>query len=105
MYPSSPPGAVLPRFLIQLIGEVRLHRRPFAGDDAVDDRITQRAVGGNLMTAQNAVLLCTQTLDAAPALMVEEMGAEFDCDTIKLLERMRQQQQLALRVESPAWHT
>src|ERR1700761_8813153 len=95
----------LPRSFIQLKREMRLHGRPFRGNDAVHDGVAQRAVGADLMVAQNAVLLGAQTLDAAPALMVEEMRAEFDRDAIELFERMRQQQQLALGVERGAQRT
>ena len=38
----------------------------------------------------------------APALVIEEMGAEFDRDAIELFERMLQQQQFALGVERAA---
>src|SRR5262249_27942764 len=88
--------------LRELIGQVRFYRRPFAGDDAVDAGIPQRAVQGALVAAQEAVKLGSQALDAAPARMIEEMGAEFDGDAIKLLESVREEQELALRVDRGA---
>ena len=56
------------------------------------------------MVAQNAVLLGAEPLDAAPALVIEEMRAEFDRDAVELLEGMGQQQQFALGVERAALH-
>src|SRR5262249_3521587 len=83
----------------QLIGQVRFYRRPFAGDDAVDAGIAQRAVLGALVAAQDAVEFGSQPLDAAPARVIEEVRAEFDGDAIEPLESMREQQELALRVD------
>src|SRR4051812_19247779 len=70
----------LPARFGQLKVQMRLHRRPFAGDDAVDAGVAQRAVGRQLVMAQDTVELGTQALDAAPALVIDEMGAEFDRD-------------------------
>src|SRR5271167_1539587 len=95
---------LLPRLLVQLVSQMRPHRRPFGSDDAVDHGVAQRAVGRDLMAAQNTVELGPQPLDAAPALVIEKMGAEFDRDAIELVEGMRQQQQFALRVERAALH-
>src|ERR1700722_16127722 len=80
-----------PWFFIELKREMRLRRRPFRGDDTEDNRVAQRAVRRDLMVAQNTILLGAQPLDAAPALVVEEMRAEFDRDAIELFERVRQQ--------------
>src|SRR6185503_5030703 len=85
--------------LRQLEIEMRLHRRPFAGDDAVDAGVAQRAVGRPLVAPQDAVELGTQPLDAAPACVVEKVRAELHPDAVEALEGMRQQQQLALRVD------
>src|SRR5882672_1311060 len=101
MFPSS-SAATLPRLLVQLIGQVRLHRRPFAGNDAVDHGVAQGAVRCNLMAAQDAVELGAEALDATPALMIEKMGAEFDRNAIEFFERMAKQQQFALGVERTA---
>src|ERR1700721_2072454 len=89
---------------VQLKREMRLRRRPFRGDDAENNRVAQRAVRRNLMVAQNTVLLGAQPLDAAPALVVEEMRATLNRDAIELFERVRQQQQFALGVERTALH-
>src|SRR4249920_2916090 len=83
----------LPRPLVQLIGQMRPHRRPFGCDDAVNHGVAQRAVGRDLMAAQDTVELGSQPLDAAPALVIEKMGAEFDRDAIELLKCMGEQQQ------------
>src|SRR5437868_288840 len=82
-------AAWLPRLFVELIIEMRLHRRPFAGDDAVNHGVAQRAVRCDLMASQNTVLLGAQAFDAAPALVIEEMRAELDRNAIELLEGMR----------------
>ena len=66
--------------------------------------VAQRAVRRDRMVAQDAVLFRAQPLDAAPALLVEEMRAEFHRDAVELLEGMRERQQFALRVERAALH-
>src|SRR5262245_44756128 len=89
---------------LQLPVEVRLHGRPFAGDDAVDAGVAQRAVSGDLVVAQNAVELGAQPLDAGSALAVEEVGAELHGDATQRLEGVAEQQELAVRVEVGALH-
>src|SRR3954469_10059240 len=84
---------------------MRLHRWPFAGDDAVNHGVAQRAVRRDLVASQNTILLGAQALDAAAALVIEEMRAELDRNAVELLERVRQQQQFALRIERAALHT
>ena len=96
--------ATLPHLVVQLIGQMRLHRRPLAGDDAVDDGVAQRAVRRDLMIAQDAVLLGAEPLDAAPARVIEKMRAEFNRDAIELFERMVEQQQFALGIDRAALH-
>src|SRR5215471_8015825 len=86
----------------QLITKMRLHRRPFGRDDAVNHGVAQGPVRRNLVTAQNTVLLGAEPLDAATALVIEEMGAEFDRNAIQLLESIRQQQQFTLGIERAA---
>src|SRR3954470_22395453 len=83
---------------------MRLHRRPLAGDNAEDHGVAQRAIRGNDVVAQNTILLGAEALDAAAALVVEEVGAELYCNAIKLLEGMRQQQQFTLRIDGAALH-
>src|SRR5258708_3978518 len=97
--PAAFPAHALSRLVIELKIEMRLHRRPFAGDNAEHHGIAQRAVRRDRVVAQNAVLLGTQTFDTAAALLIEEMRAELDRNAIELLEGMRQQQQFALRVD------
>src|SRR5215469_12592237 len=73
-------------FLIELVSQVRLHRRPFGSNDAVDHSVAQSAVRRNLMVTQNAILFRAQPFDAAPALVIEEMRAELYRDAIELFE-------------------
>ncbi len=44
-------AADLPRLFVELIIEMRLHRRPFAGDDAVNHGVAQRTVRRDLVVA------------------------------------------------------
>src|SRR4051794_2931420 len=99
------PRPPLARLVVELIFEMRLHRRPFGGGDAVHHRVAQRAVRRDLVAAQDTVLLRAQALDGAAALVIEEMRTEFDRDAIQRLEGVPEQQQLALRVERPALRT
>src|SRR5581483_1414299 len=69
--------------------QMLFHRRPLAGDDAVDDRVAQRSVVADLVAAQDAVELRAEPLDALAAGAVEEVRAEFDGDAVEPLERVR----------------
>lgn len=89
---------------VQLIVQVLFHRRPFARDDAVHARIAQRAIGKASMVTQNAVELGPETLDCAPALMIEEVSAKLDGDALEMFECMLQEHQLALGIERSALH-
>src|SRR6185295_13013762 len=88
----------------QLVGEMRLYGRPFGGGDAVDAGVAQGAVGHDAVVAQNAVELGAETLDAAPALLIEDVRAELHGDAVERLEGVGEQQQLALGVEVGALH-
>src|SRR3990167_1916503 len=92
----------------QLVIQMGLHGRPFTGQDAVNAGVAQRAlrvwVAVDLVRTQHAVELGAQALDAAPALVVEEVGAELHRDAVQRLERVGQQQALALGVERAALH-
>src|SRR5262245_57092515 len=81
---------------------MRLHRRPFAGDDAVDAGVAQRAVATDMMVAQDAVELGAEALDGPAALHIEIVRAEFDRDAAQRLEGVVEQQQLALTIERGA---
>ena len=72
--------------------KMRLHRRPFAIDDAVYAGIAQRPVCGDLMLPQYAVQFRAQPLDAGAALPIEEMGAKLHRNKKQLLEGMGQEQ-------------
>src|SRR5580698_10906209 len=89
---------------VQAMGEMRLNGGPLAIQDAVHAGVAQSAVAGNLMLPQYPVQFCTQPQDGGPALLVEEVGAEFHGDAAQLLEGICQKQQLALRVHGAALH-
>ena len=55
---------------------MRLHRRPFGRDDAVDHRVTQRAVRRDLMTAQDAIEFGAQPFDPAPRLVIDTQSKD-----------------------------
>src|SRR2546430_13074980 len=95
---------MLPRLFIELIVQMRLHRRPFAGDDTVNHGVAQGPVWRDLMVGQNAVELRAEPLDAAPAPVVEKMRPALDGDAIRLFERMGDRPQLALVLERAALH-
>ena len=57
------------------------------------------------MIAQHAVLLRTEPRDRAARGMIEPVGAKFDRDALQFLERMGQEQQLALGVDGAALNT
>src|SRR5262245_41518911 len=82
--------------------QVGLHGGPLARDDAVDVSVAQCSVRGDLVVSQDAVELCAKALNSPAALMVEGVRAEFDRDAVERLECMRQQEELALGVESRA---
>src|SRR5205085_844572 len=63
--------------------QIRPHRGPLGGDDAIDAGVAQGAVGGEVMAAQDAVELCAQALNRAAAGVIEKMRAEFDGDAIE----------------------
>src|SRR5690348_7225281 len=88
--------------LLQLPRQVRPHGRPFARDDAVDAGVAQRSIRRDLVAAEDAVELGAQSLDAAPALMIEKMGAEFDRDAAERLEGVAQKHDLAFGVDRRA---
>ena len=54
------------------------------------------------MAAQDAVELGAETLDCGPALLVEEVGAEFYRDAGEGFEGVREQEQFGLGVEAGA---
>src|ERR1700687_1199790 len=68
--------------LRHLVSQMRAHRWPLAGYDRVHHRVAQRAIRRDLMVAQDAVLLGAKALDGTAALMIEEVGAEFDRDAV-----------------------
>ena len=92
------PGATFPAGRGGTRG-VALHRRPLGRDDAEQRRVSRSVPSReDLVVAQDAVLLRAQPLDRRARLEVEEVGAELDGDAAERLERVRQQQQLALGI-------
>jgi len=89
---------------LQAMSEVGLDRGPFAVEHAVDAGVAQRAVGLHQVLAQYPVQFGAQPLDGSTALAIEEMGTEFHCDAVELLEGVSQKQQLALGVQGAALH-
>ena len=83
-------------------------RRPLAFDDAIDTGIAVTALCGGvpieLMTAQHTVEFGSQPLDSGSTLSVEKVGAKFDRDAAKGIERVRKEEQLALRIDRAALH-
>src|SRR5207237_8450305 len=56
----------------------------------------------HLMVAQHAVLLGAEPLDRGARGMIEPVGAKLDRDALQLLERMREEHELALGVDRAA---
>src|SRR5271168_3763040 len=81
------------------IGQVPFHRWPLAFDDAEHDGIAVAPVGGNLVIAQDTVLLCAESRDRLARCTIEPVGAEFDRDALELFERLGEQHQLALGID------
>src|SRR6266508_6355554 len=79
-----------------------LHRRPRRLDYAEHDGVAIRAVGQELMVAQHAVLLRADPRDRLARAVVEPVRAKLDRDAAKHLERVREQQQLALGIDARA---
>src|SRR5437867_8674672 len=87
---------------LELELEMPLHRRPFAVDDAEYDGVALRAVGHELMVAQDGVLLGAQPRDRLAGRMVEPVRAKLNRDTCELFECVREQHQLAFGVDRGA---
>ena len=51
-----------------------VHVGPFTGEDAVTDRIAQRAIGTKLVRAQHAIAMGTEALDRALRIEVAVVG-------------------------------
>src|SRR5882762_10586839 len=96
---KSPLGS---SWLVHLPGEVCPHGGPFAGDDAVDTGIAEGPVGSELVTAQDTVEFGAQALDAAAALVIQEVGTKLHGDAPQVFEGVGQQEKLALRIDSGA---
>ena len=79
---------------------MRAHRRPFGSRDAVDRCVAQRAVGGNGVRAQDAVLLRAQAFDGAAALRVQAVRAELDGDAVEGFEGVAEQQYQVLPIST-----
>mgnify|MGYP003349779103 CR=1 FL=1 len=102
-FPACDPG-VLP-FGSRVMVQVRTHRRPFGGNDAVDHGVTDRAIGRHLVRTQHAVEFCAQTFDGIAAGVIEPVGAKFHRNAAQRVKGVRQQQPLALGVQGRSLHT
>src|ERR1043166_2231262 len=93
--PRSIDGAAVPR---QARLEVPLHVRPFHGQNAVDDRVTDAAVAARVMVANHAVLLGTKCGDGTLTGEIEVIGPQTHNRAAEALEGVAQQEELARRV-------
>lgn len=75
-----------------------LHRWPFALDDAEHHRVSQRAVVGQRVVAQNTVLFGAQPGNRFAALEVEVMGSELDRNAVQLFKCVLEQYELAFGI-------
>ena len=95
--------------IIDLEVQMQLHILPFAMDDAVNTGIPQcflrQGMSVDLMLSQHAIQLGPQALNGTAAVLVEHMGAKFDCIAIEILKGMTQQHALALGVEGGTLQT
>ena len=82
--------------------EVPLHVGPFGGKDAEHHAVANGAVAASLMMAKHAVLLGADPGDRALRRKVEVVGSQPHDLTVQRLERVRQEQQLARRVDVAA---
>lgn len=80
------------------------HRGPFTGDDAVNTGIPDGPIWSDLIAAQDAIQLCTQTLNASAALVIKEMRAQLNANAIHLVKGMSKQHELAFRIQCCALH-
>ena len=77
-------------------------RWPFASNDAVTAGIPERTVSHDQVIPEDPVEFSSKSLDRPTTLLVEEVGTEFDGNTIQFLESMLQQHQLAFGVKGPS---
>src|SRR5574340_988486 len=82
--------------------EVPPDGRPLAVDDAEHHGIAPAAVGKELVVAQHAVLLRPEARDRLARSEIEPVGAKLDRDAGERLERMTEEQELALGVDRRA---
>ena len=77
---------------------MRLNGRPLTRQDAVHAGVTQRFIGRPLVIAQHAIKFRAEALNRAPTLMIEEVSAKLDRDTLQLFKCMGQEHELALGI-------
>src|SRR6185436_11746577 len=82
--------------------EMQLDLGPLAREDTVDDDVARGAVAPRPEVPHDAVFLRAERLDRALRREVELVGAKADDLAAELLEGMREQQQLAARVDVAA---
>ena len=78
------------------------YRRPFASNDAVTAGIPERTIFHDDVIPEDPVEFGSKSFDRPTALLIEEVGTEFDSNTIQFLKGMLQQQQLAFGVKGPS---
>src|SRR6267378_7856016 len=94
--PSSPTLIGFISFQAEL--KVMLDVRPLVGQDAVHDRIADRAIAPRPVVPDHPVLLRAQRFDRALRGQIEIVGAQAHDPASQRLERMSEKQQLAGRV-------
>src|SRR5512134_1233851 len=82
--------------------EMQLHLRPFAREDAVHHDVARRAVAPRAEVPDDAVFLRAESLDRALRREVELVGAKADDLAANRFECVREEQQLAARVDVTA---
>src|SRR6267143_470978 len=94
--PSSPTLIGFISFQAEL--KVMLDIRPLVGQDAVHDRIADRAIAPRPVVPDHPVLLRAQRFDRALRTEIEVVGAQAHNLAAQRLEGVREKQQLAGRV-------
>src|SRR2546428_6041829 len=98
--PSSP--TLIGFILLQSELKVMLDVRPLVGEDAVHDRIADRAIAPRPVVPDHPVLLRSQRFDRALRGQVEIVGAQAHDLAAQCLEGVREKQQLAGAIDVAA---
>src|SRR5467141_1504977 len=98
--PSSP--TLIGIISVQAELKVMLDVRPLVGQDAVHDRIADRAIAPRPVMPNHAVLLRAQRFDRALRRQIEIVGAQAHDLAAQFLEGVREKQQLASGIDVAA---